>query len=141
LKEKICHQLAGGKNVLYVYQLDPELAEMFRNCVRHGSSGPYLAMEPAMIQQVVEAANAQFGQLPSTAQRPVILCDVDIRRYVRRLLEYSFPDLSTISYDQLSPQITAYPLGIVALVQPEQVAGSVRQKISAGAAAGPQANQ
>jgi type III secretion protein V len=141
LKEKICYQLAGGKNVLYVYQLDPELAEMFRNSVRHGSNGPYMAMEPAMIQQVVEAANAQFGHLPSTAQKPVILCDGDIRRYVRRLLEYNFPDLSAVSYDQLSPQITAYPLGIVALVEPEQVAGRIRQKIGVDAAAGSQANR
>lgn len=118
LKEKICHQLAGGKNVLYVYQLDPELAEMFRNSLRHGPSGPYMAMEPAMIQQVVDAANAQFGDLPATAQKPVVLCDGDIRRYVHRLLEYHFPDLSAISYDQLSPQITAHPLGVVALIAP-----------------------
>ena len=68
LKEKICFQLAGGKAILYVYQLDPEIAEMFRNSLRHGPTGPYLAMEPAMIQQVIDAANAQFGNLPATAQ-------------------------------------------------------------------------
>jgi type III secretion protein V len=139
LKEKICFQLAGGKNVLYVYQLDPELAEMFRNSLRHGSSGLYLAMEPATIQQVMDAANAQFGQLPATAQRPVILCDGDIRRYVRRLLEYNFPELSAISYEQLSPQITTYPLGMVALTD-GQAAGRARQKIDEGAATGSQAN-
>ena len=51
---------------------------MFRNSLRHGATGPYLAMDPAMIQQVVDAANAQFGSLPATAQKPVILCDGDI---------------------------------------------------------------
>ena len=140
LKEKICFQLSGGKAVLYVYQLDPELAEMFRNSLRHGATGPYLAMDPAMIQQVVDAANAQFGNLPATAQKPVILCDGDIRRYVRRLLEYHFPDLSAISYDQLSPQVTAYPLGIVALVEAEQVPGSSRQQLSANPMEGLPAN-
>ena len=140
LKEKLCFQLTGGKAVLYVYQLDPEIAEMFRNSLRHGASGPYLAMDPAMIQQVVDAANAQFGQLPATAQRPVILTDGDIRRYVRRLLEYHFPEISAISYDQLSPQITAYPLGMIALVQPGKVAGGARQKIGARVAADPREN-
>ena len=141
LKEKICFQLAGGKTILYVYQLDPEIAEMFRTSLRHGASGPYLAMDPAMIQQVVEAANAQFGQLPATAQKPVILCDGDIRRYVRRLLEYSFPDISVISYDQLSPQVTANPLGMIALVQPAQVAGGARQKLGGAVAIAPEVNR
>ena len=118
LREKICFQLAGGKPILYVYQLDPEIAEMFRNSLRHGPAGPYLGMDPAMIQQVIDAANAQFGHLPPTAQKPVILTDADIRRYVRRLLEYSFPEVSAISYDQLPPHVTAYPLGMIALVQP-----------------------
>ena len=141
LKEKICFQLAGSKPMLYVYQLDPEIAEMFRNSLRHGATGPYLAMEPAMIQQVVDAAKAQFGNLPATAQKPVILCDGDIRRYVRRLLEFSFPEISAISYDQLSPQITAYPLGMIALVQPGEVAGAALQRIGAAAGSGTEADQ
>ena len=140
LKEKICYQLSGGKAILYVYQLDPEVAEMFRNSLRNGPAGPYLAMEPAMIQQVVDAANAQFGQLPPTAQKPVILTDGDIRRYVRRLLEYHFPDVSAISYDQLSPQLTAYPLGMIGLVQPGQVGGKARPQIGARMGSIPQGN-
>ena len=62
----------------------------------------------------------------------MILTDGDIRRYVRRLLEYHFPEISAISYDQLSPQITAYPLGMIALVQPGQVAGGARQRSARG---------
>jgi type III secretion protein V len=131
LKDKICFQLAGGKGILYVYQLDPEIAEMFRGSVRHGPTGPYLAMDPDTIKQVVDAANAQFGNLPATAQKPVILTDGDIRRYVRRLLEYNFPDISALSYDQLTPQITACPLGVLSLGTPEQAAGGPRQKIGA----------
>ena len=94
--------------MLYVYQLDPEIEEMFRNSIRQGPTGPYLAMEPAMIQEVIAAANAQFGKLPSSAQKPVILTDGEIRRFVRRLLEFNFPEVSALSYDQLSPQITAF---------------------------------
>ena len=126
LKEKICFQLSGGKRMLYVYQLDPEIEEMFRNSIRQGPTGPYLAMEPSMIQQVVAAANMQFGKLPPTAQKPVILTDGEIRRFVKRLLDYNFPEISALSYDQLSPQITVYPLGALVL------AGDQRQKLGAG---------
>jgi type III secretion protein V len=130
LKEKICFQLAGGKSTLYVYQLDPEIEEMFRSSVRQGPGGPYLSMDPSMIQQVVDAATARFGNLPPTAQKPVILTDGDIRRFVRRVLEFTFPEVSAISYDQLSPHITAYPLGVIALIPQGEAAG--RQKLRAG---------
>jgi type III secretion protein V len=133
LKEKICYQLSEGKPALYVYQLDPEIEEMVRTSIRQGGSGAYLAMEPAMIQQVIDAAYAQIGQLPPTAQKPVILTDSDIRRFVKRLLEYSFPELSVLSYDQLSGQVNAYPLGVISLVQPGQLADQKREQLGAGA--------
>ena len=85
-----------------------------------------------MIQQVVAAANAQFGKLPPSAQKPVILTDGEIRRYVRRLLEFNFPDVSTLSYDQLSPQLTAFPLGVLTLVRKERVGAEQRQTLGAG---------
>ena len=132
LKDKICYQLAGGNAALYIYQLDPEIEEMFRNSIRQGSSGPYLAMEPAAIQQVVDAVHAQIGNLPPTAQRPVILTDGDIRRFVRRLLEYKFTDVSVISYEQLSPQVTAYPLGVIAPTEARNLATG-QQRLRTGA--------
>jgi type III secretory pathway component EscV len=45
---------------------------------------------------------------------------------VKRLLEYNFPDVSALSYDQLSSQLTVYPLGAIA------IGGDERQKLKAG---------
>jgi type III secretion protein V len=121
LKRKICYQLSEGKGTLYVYQLDPDIEEMFRNSIRQSASGAYLAMEPAAIQQVIDATHAQIGELPRTAQRPVILTDGDIRRFVKRVLGYHFPDLGVISYDQLTPHINVQPLNSISLLRPEQM--------------------
>ncbi len=115
LKRKICYQLSGGKPMLFVYQLDPEIEEMFRNSVRQGSRGAYLAMDAPSIQRIVDATRAQIGDLPSTAQKPVVLTDGDIRRFVKRLLDYHFPDLSVLSYDQLTQTIDVQPLAVVSL--------------------------
>ena len=70
LKRKICYQLSEGKPVLYVYQLDPDVEEMFRNSIRQSGGGAYLAMDPATIQQVLDAAYAQIGNLPSHRAAP-----------------------------------------------------------------------
>ena len=70
LRRRICYQLSEGKPLLYLYQLDPEIEEMFRNSIRQSASGPYLAMEPDSIQQVTASAHALFGNLAGTAQNP-----------------------------------------------------------------------
>jgi type III secretion protein V len=114
LKAKICYQISQGRPLLFIYRLDPEFEEMFRNSIRQSASGAYLAMDPAMSRQVLDAARAQIGDLPPGAQRPVIVTDSEIRRFVKRLLDFGVPDVTVLSYDQLTPQINLQPLGTIA---------------------------
>ena len=113
LRTKICYQITRGKPLLFVYRLDPEFEEMFRNSVRQSAGGPYLAMDPALGQEVLAAARAQIGDLPAGAQRPLIITDGDIRRFVKRLLDFALPDVTVLSYDQLASQINVQPLGMI----------------------------
>jgi type III secretion protein V len=119
LKAKICYQISQGRPLLFIYRLDPEFEEMFRNSIRQSASGAYLAMDPAMSRQVLDAARAQIGDLPPGAQRPVIITDSEIRRFVKRLLDFGVPDVTVLSYDQLTPQINLQPLGVIAPIQPQ----------------------
>jgi type III secretion protein V len=73
-------------------------------------------MDPDTVQRVFEAADAQLADPPATAQKPLILTDSDIRRFVYRLLSFHMPDISVISYDQLTQQISVQPLGVIAFV-------------------------
>ncbi len=122
LKRKICYQITQGRPLLFVYQLDPEIEEMFRNSIRQSAGGAYLAMDPAMSREVLEAARAHIGELPAGAQPPVIVTDGEIRRFVRKLLEFAIPDVSVLSYDQLTPQISLQPLGVISPVERAQIA-------------------
>jgi type III secretion protein V len=133
LKRKICYQLSEGRATLFVYQLDPEIEEAFRTSIRQSAAGPYLSMDPNTIQQVLDAAHAQIGNLPPTAQRPVILTDGDIRRFVKRLLEYNHPEVAVLQYEQLTPEITVQPLGYISFVQPQQLSGNPSHELGAGA--------
>jgi type III secretion protein V len=122
LKRKICYQISQGRPLLFVYRLDPEIEEIFRNSIRQSAGGAYLAMDPAHSQLVLEAARAQIGNLPPGAQRPVIVTDGEIRRFVKRLLDFAIPDITVLSYDQLTPQINLQPLGTISPVARAQIA-------------------
>ena len=118
MKRKICYQLSEGKPTLFVYRLDPDIEDLFRNSVRHGAFGPKLQMDSDAVKQIIAATQAQIGDLPATAQRPVVLTQKDIRRFVKMQLELYFPELSVLGPDELTPQIRVQPLATISLVQP-----------------------
>jgi type III secretion protein V len=113
LKRRICYQISRGQPVLFVYRLDPEIEEIFRNSIRQSAGGAYLAMDPTQSHLVMEAARAQIGDQPPGAQRPVIVTDGEIRRFVKKLLDFAVPEVAVLSYDQLTPQINIQPLGMI----------------------------
>jgi len=58
----------------------------------------------------------ECGHLPPSAQAPVILTAMDIRRYVRKLLEYEFnPPFSVVSFQELSPELNIQPVARISI--------------------------
>jgi type III secretion protein V len=110
-KRYVSHKYARGTNTLIVYLLDPQIEEAIRSSIKRTSAGTHLALEPDIAQEIVQAVKNECGHLPPTAQRPVILTSMDIRRYVRKLLEYEFnPPFSVVSYQELSPELNIQPV-------------------------------
>ena len=111
LKRYVSHKYARGTNTLVVYLLDPQIEDAIRSSIKRTSAGTHLALEPDIAQEIVQAVKGECGHLPPTAQRPVILTAMDIRRYVRKLLEYEFnPPFSVVSYQELSPELNIQPV-------------------------------
>jgi type III secretion protein V len=107
----VSHKYARGTNTLVVYLLDPQIEEAIRGANKRTATGTHLALEPDIAQEIVQAVKGECGNLPPTAQRPVILTSMDIRRYVRKLLEFEFnPAFSVVSYQELSPDLNIQPV-------------------------------
>jgi len=115
LKRYISYKYAEGKNTLMVHLLDPEIEDMIGSSIQRTSTGNYLALDPDSSQDVLYTFRQEFAHLPPTAQRPVIITDMEIRRYVRRLLEMDFEQVVVLSYQELSPELNIQPLGRITL--------------------------
>ncbi|HCF61195.1 MAG TPA: EscV/YscV/HrcV family type III secretion system export apparatus protein [Myxococcales bacterium] len=116
MKRYISHKYTRGQNTLVVYLLDPQIEEAIRGAIKHTSAGSHLALEPDLAQEIISAVRHECGHLPPTAQRPVILTAMDVRRYVRKLLEYEFmPPFSVVSYQELSPELNIQPIARISL--------------------------
>ncbi|WLQ16262.1 type III secretion system export apparatus subunit SctV [Hahella aquimaris] len=115
LRRYISYKYSNGQNILPAYMLDQSLEDAIRSGVRQTSSGAYLALEPDTTRKIVDIAKRTVGDLDPGAQKVVVITSMDVRRYLRKLLERDMRQLPILSYQDLTPEITIQPLGRIAL--------------------------
>lgn len=111
LKRYISYKFSQGQSVLSVYILDPEIEDMVRGAIKQTSAGSYLALDPDAVQLILQAVRSVVATPPPGGQAPVILTAIDVRRFVRKLVEMEFTDISVVSYQEIVPEIRIQPLG------------------------------
>jgi len=115
LKRQISFKYSSGQNMLPAYLLAPKVEEAVRSAIRQTSAGSYLALDPAASRKLVDNIKKAVGKLPTSGARPVLLASMDIRRYMRKLIEADLYDLQVLSYQELVPEVNIQPLARVDL--------------------------
>jgi type III secretion protein V len=115
LKRHISHKYSAGRNMLPAYLLAPKVEETLRAAIRQTSAGSYLALDPVVGKKLVESIKKTVGKLPPNGHKPVLLSSMDIRRYLRKLIESDLYDLQVISYQELVPEVNIQPLARIDL--------------------------
>ncbi len=111
LKRYISYKYSQGQSVLSVYILDPEIEDMVRGAIKQTSAGSYLALDPDSVQLILQSVRTTVAPPPPGGQPPVILTAIDVRRFVRKLIEMEFTDISVVSYQEIVSDIRIQPLG------------------------------
>lgn len=103
LKLYISFKFSQGQSAISVYLLDPEIEEMIRGAIKQTSAGSYLALDPDSVNLILKSMRMTITPTPPGGQPPVLLTAIDVRRYVRKLIETEFPDIAVISYQEVLP--------------------------------------
>jgi type III secretion protein V len=115
LKRHISHHYSTGQNILPAYLLAPAVEDTVRGAVRQTSGGSYLALDPSVSRQLLENIKETVGDLSRSMQKPVLLTSMDIRRYIRKMIEQDLFELPVLSYQELTQDINIQPLARVEL--------------------------
>lgn len=115
MRRYISYKYSQGQSVLSVYLLDPEIEDMVRGAIKQTSAGSYLALDPDSAQLILHSMRNTIRPAPPEGQPPVLLTAIDVRRFVRKLIESEFPNLPTVSFQEIVPEIRIQPLGRVQL--------------------------
>lgn len=110
LSRYITHKFAGGQSVISAYLLSKKIEDEVRGAVRQTSGASYLTLSPDTHKKLVAALRKTVGDLNRHTLKPVVLTPMDIRRFMRKIVEREFPDLAVLSFQELSPQVNIQPL-------------------------------
>jgi type III secretion protein V len=115
LKQYIGFKFSGGKPVLSVYLLDPGIEQAVQGGIQQSASGSSLALDPAVSQGILEAFRGALRGQRRTQQRQVVLTQMEVRYFVKRLLEFEFPNVVVLSFQELPSELQIQPVGRIAL--------------------------
>jgi len=82
--------------------MSQDLEDAFRRAIKTTSTGSSLTMEPEQVEEVLSLFSSTIDETSFTADELVIMCSMDVRRFVKKLLENKFIDLDVLSWQEIS---------------------------------------
>jgi type III secretory pathway component EscV len=105
------HASADGRSI-DVYVVSSAVEEAIRSAVHTTEQGSFLALDPEIGRDIIEAVGEQTHTFPATATRvPVLVTQSDVRRFLRRLIDIDHPRVAVLSYQEIDPSFTIHPVG------------------------------
>lgn len=92
----------GRLNVLMV---NAEIEDTIRQGIRQSSGGVYLHLEPEQTNELIQAAEQALENSYLSTRDINVLVPVDIRRFVKKILEGRFPELEVLSFNEVSEMV------------------------------------
>ncbi|MDM0030173.1 type III secretion system export apparatus subunit SctV [Variovorax saccharolyticus] len=115
LRRQISHRFSTHGNVMPAHVISDGVEEMLREAIRQTSNGSYLALEPDVSSRLVEKIRNAVGDLTRLSSTPVILTAIDVRRYLRKLLEQDLFEVPVMSFQELSFEVSVQALSHIDL--------------------------
>ncbi len=103
---------SGGQAFVSAILMDPGIEQAVRSCIKPTPAGNFLAMPPEQTMAIAMGVE-EIVQQQSTRTGLAMVTSMDIRRYVRKMIEPRMDWLHVYSYQELGSLIELRPVGRV----------------------------
>ena len=114
LKRTITRKYTDGSSIK-VITIDQGIENAILNAVKKNEHGTYLAIDPPVVQNIVENLTEQIEKVKDLIHQPVILTSPIVRIYFKRLIEQFMPNLTVLSFNEIDTNIQIQAIGTVQL--------------------------
>jgi type III secretion protein V len=109
----IAHRATDGRRKLPAILLDSGVEQLIRQAIKTTPAGNYLTLPPDQVQAIIARIQQIAG--PTPVPLLAVVTSMDIRRYVRRMIEQPLGWLDVYSFQELGGNVDLQPLGKLAL--------------------------
>jgi len=111
LSRFLAYQATQGSGTLSAVMFDLQVEQHIRQSIKQTPTGNFLALPPEDVAALTERIEAFVGATPRLGV--ALVTSMDIRRYVRRMIEARLGWLGVYSYQELGEHVELMPLGRV----------------------------
>lgn len=102
--------LKGELNVLLT---SPQVEEKILSCLKETEAARWLELPPEDGMKILGQVEEELKKARTLGVVPVVLCSPRLRRFLKRLLEGTFPFLPVLSYSEIAPLAQVNAVGMI----------------------------
>ena len=114
LNRTITHRFTEAGQ-LKVISLDANIENQIMGAVKKVETGSYLALEPKLIQEIINATTRELGKVKDLVSIPIILTSPIIRLYFKKLVDQFYLNAVVLSFNEIDSDVKIQALGSITL--------------------------
>lgn len=112
MARNICKQNLADTGELLAITLAPDVESLVSQGV--SPDGQSLTLDPDFTRKLLDNLNIELEKaISTTGNQPVVLCSSPIRLAFRRLIERTYPQITVMSYNEISSSTKAKSVGVI----------------------------
>lgn len=112
LARNICKQNLSDTGELLVITIAQDVEQQIAQGIN--PDGESLTLNPSFVKKLMDSLNYEFEKaIQATGNQPVILCSSPIRLIFRRLIERTYPQITIMSYNEVTNNVKAKSIGTI----------------------------
>ncbi len=113
LSRSIVKPYVGPNGALAVVTLDQKIETAIAESIQRTDHGSFLAMDPRMVERIVQALSGHIEAFVNLNSQPAVLCSAQVRIHFKRMLDRLVPNLVVLSYDEVLNSAEVQTIGVV----------------------------
>lgn len=109
LSKQSCQELSEDGR-LPVYILSQNINKIIYDSLANIQGETVLSINPEDTRKIIETIK---NVIKDSDHRPVIIADFELRRFIRKIIEYEMPFVSVLSLKEISPNVKVEPVGVI----------------------------
>jgi len=115
LARAITKQYEDEDGKITVIMVSPDIEDSIVKSVQHTEYESFVTLDPDIIQNIVSSFQKFAKIFTDKGREPIILCSPNTRIYLRKILENFFPNITVLSYNEVTHDTNIKSLGMLVL--------------------------